>query len=135
VAHGAADEAMQITMTSKSVISIFFVVLPLAVLFSAALLAISLFAKSFKEAQSYLSPLMIVVVLPAIGALLPGVELNGPLALVPVLNTSLVCKEIITGTYHWDLITLIFISSCIYAAVAIGIAVKLFQREDVLFRT
>ncbi len=104
-------------------------------LFSAALLAISLFAKSFKEAQSYISPLMIVVVLPAVAAVLPGVELNTALALVPVLNTSLVCKEIVTGTYHWGYIALIFASSCVYAAAALRIAVKLFQREDVLFRT
>jgi sodium transport system permease protein len=99
------------------------------------LLTISLFAKSFKEAQSYISPLMIVVVLPAVAALLPGVELNAPLALVPVLNTSLICKEIITETYHWNYIALIFASSCLYAAAAIWLAVKLFQREDVLFRT
>jgi sodium transport system permease protein len=133
--HGAADAALQITITGKAMVSIFFVVLPLAVFFSAALLALSLFAKSFKEAQSYISPLMIVVVLPAVAALLPGVELNATLALVPVLNTSLVSKEIITGTYHWDLIALIFLSSSAYAGVALAIAVKLFQREDVLFRT
>ena len=135
MANGAADAALQITMTGKAVISVFFMVLPLAVLFSAALLAIALFAKSFKEAQSYISPLMIVVVLPAVAALLPGVELNTTLALVPVLNTSLVSKEIITGTYHWKYIALIFASSCIYASAAIAIAVKLFQREDVLFRS
>jgi sodium transport system permease protein len=110
-------------------------VLPLAVFFSAALLALSLFAKSFKEAQSYISPLMIVAVLPAVAALLPGVELTPALALVPVLNTSLVSKEIITGTYHWNFIALIFLSSSVYAGVALAIAVKLFQREDVLFRT
>jgi len=132
---GMADAAMQITITGKAIVSIFFVVLPLAVFFSAALLALSLFAKSFKEAQSYISPLMIVVVLPAVAALLPGVELNAALALIPVLNTSLVSKEIITGTYHWNLIALIFLSSSVYAGIAIAIAVKLFQREDVLFRT
>jgi sodium transport system permease protein len=135
VAHGAADSAMQITISGKAVASIFLVVLPLAVFFSAALLAISLFAKSFKEAQSYLSPLMIIVVLPAVAAMIPGVELNAGMALVPVLNTSLVSKEIITGTYHWNYIALIFISSSIYAVAAIAVAVKLFQREDVLFRT
>jgi len=135
VAHGAADTVLQITLTAKAVISVFVMVLPLAVLFSAALLAIALFAKSFKEAQSYISPLMIVVVLPAVAAVLPGVELSTTLALVPVLNTSLVSKEIMTGTYHWNYIALIFASSCIYAAAAIAIAVKLFQREDVLFRT
>jgi sodium transport system permease protein len=135
VARGAAGAALQITITGKAVVSIFIIILPLALLFSAALLAISLFAKSFKEAQSYLSPLMIIVVLPAVAALLPGVELNTGLALVPVLNTSLVCKEIVTGTYHWNYIFLIFASSCVYATVAVGFAVKLFQREDVLFRS
>jgi sodium transport system permease protein len=135
VTQGAADAALQITITGKAMVSIFFVVLPLAVFFSAALLALSVFAKSFKEAQSYISPLMIVAVLPAVAALLPGVELNSTLALVPVLNTSLVSKEIITGTYNWDLIALIFLSSSVYAVVALAIAVKLFQREDVLFRT
>ena len=74
-------------------------------------------------------------VMPAVAALLPGVDLNPALAVVPVLNTSLVSKEIITGTYHWDLIALIFLSSSVYAALALAIAVKLFQREDVLFRT
>jgi sodium transport system permease protein len=52
-----------------------------------------------------------------------------------VLNTSLVSKEIISGTYHWNLIAVIFLSSSVYAGVALVVAVKLFQREDVLFRT
>jgi len=133
--NGVADPALQISITGKAVASLSFVVLPLAIFFSAALLALSIFAKSFKEAQSYISPLMIVVVLPAVGAILPGMELNPLLALVPVMNTSLVGKEIITGTYHWPLIVLIFLSSSVYAAAALAIAVKLFQREDVLFRT
>jgi len=135
VTNGTADEALQITITGKAIVSIFFVVLPLAVFFSAALLALSLFAKSFKEAQSYISPLMNVLGLPAIAALLPGVELTPKLALVPVLNTSLVSKEIITGIYRWDLIALIFLSSSAYAVAALAIAVKLFHREDMLFRT
>jgi sodium transport system permease protein len=130
-----ADAALQITITGKAIASIFLVVLPVAVFFSAALLALSLFAKSYKEAQSYISPLMIVMVMPAVAALLPGVELTPVLALVPVLNTSLVSKEIIAGTYHWGLIAVIFLSSSAYAALALAIAVKLFQREDVLFRT
>ena len=52
-----------------------------------------------------------------------------------MLNTSLVCKEITSGTYHWNYIAMIFASTCVYAAPRSGIAVKLFQREDVLFRT
>jgi sodium transport system permease protein len=77
---------------------------------------------------------MIVVILPAVASMLPGIELNTRLALVPILNTSLVSKEIVSGTYHWNYIALIFASSCVYAAAALFAAVKLFQREDVLFR-
>ena len=119
----------------KAVAAVFAMVLPIAVLFSAVLLAISVFAKSYKEAQSYISPLMIVVILPAVASILPGVELNTRLALIPILNTSLVSKEIVSGTYHWNYIALIFGSSCFYAALALFAAVKLFQREDVLFRS
>lgn len=124
----------QFHVTPAAVMWVFIMVVPLAVLFSAALLAISLFAKSFKEAQSYLSPLTIVVFAPAIVAILPGVELNAGLSLVPILNTSLVCKEIVSGTYHWGFIALIFASSCVYAAAALWVAIRLFRREDVLFR-
>ena len=110
-------------------------VLPLAVLFSAALMTISLFAKSYKEAQSYVTPMMMVVILPAVAAMLPGVELTSKLALVPILNMSLLCKELVTGTYHWNYIAIIFSSTCVYAAAALFLAVKMFQREDVLFRS
>jgi len=123
-----------LTLDAKSAFCFLAMVFPLAVLFSAAQLAIALFAKSFREAQTYLAPLMIVVIVPAVAGMLPGVELNLKLALVPILNTSLVCKEIFTGIYHWDFIALIFASSCVYAAVALAAAVRLFQREDVLFR-
>ncbi|HXN24106.1 MAG TPA: ABC transporter permease [Candidatus Dormibacteraeota bacterium] len=126
---------MNMTISLKSVLAVFIMALPLSVLFSAVLPTIALFAKSYKEAQSYLTPLTFLVVIPAVSSFLPGVELNPRLAIIPILNTSLVCREIVTGTYHWNYIALIFASTCVYAAVALFIAVKMFQREDVLFRT
>ena len=125
---------LRITINPKAMVAVFIMVLPIAVIFSAGLLAIALFAKSFREAQTYVSPLTIVVVMLAVVSMLPGIELNAKLALLPIVNTSLVSKEIVTGTYHWKYIVLIFASSCVYAALALGAAVKLFQREDVLFR-
>jgi sodium transport system permease protein len=53
---------------------------------------------------------------------------------VPLLNLSLVCKEMLSGVWHWNYIALIFGSSCLYAAVALGLAVRMFNREDVIFR-
>src|SRR5579859_1805973 len=132
--HGDSA-ALLLQLGPKAVASIFLMALPLAVLFSAVLMTIALFAKSHKEAQSYLTPMTFLVVIPAVASLLPGVDLTPKLALVPILNTSLVCKEIMTGTYHWNSIVLIFVSTCVYAAVALFLAVKTFQRESVLFRS
>ncbi len=119
----------------ETVLAVFVLALPVAVLFSAVLMTISLFAKSYKEAQSYLTPMTIVVVIPAVAAILPGVELTPKLALIPIVNVSLLCKELVAGTYHWNFIALIFLSTCVYAAIALFLAVKMFQRESVLFRS
>jgi sodium transport system permease protein len=127
--------ALLLQLGPKAVASIFVMALPLAVLFSAVLMTIALFAKSHKEAQSYLTPMTFLVVIPAVASLLPGVELTPKLALIPILNTSLVCKEIMTGTYHWNSIALIFVSTCVYAGLALFLAFKTFQRESVLFRS
>lgn len=126
---------LRLDVGPAAVAGVLAMVLPVSILFSAALLAIALQAKSYKEAQSYISPLMIVVILPAVSAMLPGVELDTRLALVPILNVSLVCKEILSGTYHWDRIGLILVSSSVYALVALAVAARTFQRESVLFRS
>jgi sodium transport system permease protein len=133
--ENVAEGVPIIPMHASTVLAIFVVAVPIAVLFSSTLITISLFAKSFKEAQSYLTPMTFVVLVPAIAAVLPGVELTPKLALIPILNASLLCKELVTGTYHWNYIALIFVSTSVYAAAALFLAVKMFQRESVLFST
>jgi len=116
-------------------VAVLLMILPMAVLFSATLLTISLFARSFKEAQSYTSPLVILIIMPAAVVMLPGIELNAQLALVPILNVSLVSKELVSGVWHWHYLALIFGSTCVYAAGALVLAVRMFNREDVILRT
>ena len=137
VVSGGGDmaAALLLKLGPKTVASLFLMALPVAVLFSATLMTIALFAKTYKEAQSYLTPMTFVVIIPAIASMLPGVELTPKLALIPILNVSLLCKELVTGTYHWNYIAIIFLSTCVYAAAALFLAVKMFQREDVLFRS
>lgn len=122
------------TLDPTGLLGVLAMVVPVAVMFAAAAFTIALFAKSYKEAQSYLAPMMIVVIMPAVVGMLPGIELNARLALVPILNLSLVCKEMLSGVWHWNYIGLIFGSSCVYAALALALAVKMFNREDVIFR-
>ncbi|MCZ6669423.1 MAG: ABC transporter permease [Acidobacteria bacterium] len=128
-------QLFQFAMSFSGVVAVFAMIIPLAVMFSAALLAIALLAKSYKEAQSYISPLMILVMLPSLVSILPGIELSRLLVWIPVLNVSLVSKDILSGTFQWDRIALIFLSSSVYAAGALWVAARAFQRESVLFRT
>jgi sodium transport system permease protein len=78
--------------------------------------------------------MVILVILPAVFGLLPGIELSARTALVPILNLSLVCKEMLSGVWNWPFIALIFGSSCLYAGLALAFCVRQFNREDVLFR-
>lgn len=135
-AAGSAAPAAgpMMTVDPMGIVGVFAMIVPVAVLFAAVLLVASLFAKSYKEAQSYVSPLIIVVIMPAVLGLLPGIELTAKTALVPILNLSLVCKEMLSGVWNWSFIGLIFGSSCVYAAVALAFCVKMFNREDVMFR-
>jgi len=135
-AAAAKGSAAQLpTIDPLGLLAVVAMVLPVAVLFAAVLLTIALFAKNYKEAQSYVSPLIIVIILPAMMAMLPGVELNTRLALVPILNISLVSKELVSGVWHWHYLALIFGSSCLYAAAALALCVRMFNRESVLFRS
>jgi sodium transport system permease protein len=130
----AATGGLMPTIDPAGILGVFAMVAPVAVFFSALLLAVSLFAKSYKEAQSYVGPMVILVIMPAVFGLLPGIELTAKTALVPILNLSLVCKEMLSGVWHWHFIALIFASSCVYAAAALAFCVRLFNREDVMFR-
>jgi sodium transport system permease protein len=117
------------------ILGVLAMVLPVSVLFSAIVFSISLFAKSVKEAGSYLTPLAFIVILPCSMGLIPGIELNYRLALFPIVNISLVCKEMLSGVWHWGYIAVIFGSTAVYAAAALALAVGMFRREGVIFRT
>ncbi|MGD0412263.1 MAG: ABC transporter permease [Verrucomicrobiota bacterium] len=126
---------LPLTLDPSSLLAVLVMMLPLAIFFSGAMLAVGLYSRSAKEANSYLQPMLICTVIPALAAALPGLDLNYGLALVPVLNVSLAGREIMSGLFHWNYIAVVFGSMCLYAALAVALAAALFKREDVLFRT
>jgi sodium transport system permease protein len=112
-------------------------ILPVGCIFAALLLALSIFAKSFKEGQSYAGPLQLVVIMPAFVSFLPGVELDWATASIPLVNVSLALKEIFTGNLdqHWGHVGVIFLSTTIVAFGLLWAAAWWFRREQVLFRS
>jgi len=108
--------------------------IPLAVLGSGLLLTISTWARNQKEAQSYLGPVMLVVsVLAMLSTLLPA-EANRALALAPVLNAAMALKQALSGSVDPVFFAAAIAASLVYAIVAMGLAVRLFQDESVLMK-
>lgn len=132
---GMGTSGLQISINAGSLLSLTVVLLPLAALFASVLIAVSLYAKSYREAQSYVSPMVFVVVLPGVIGMMPGIELSWKTAFVPILNISVLSKVLMGGSYPWPYIAAIFGMTCVYAAIALWAAVGMFNKEDVLFRT
>lgn len=100
--------------------------------FSALMMTIAVLARSFKEAQSYLTPVYFVCVIPAMLTQLPGMHLGPALALVPAMNTSLLVKALLQGTATPEAIFWVLTSTAIYTGLVITAAAALFRREEVL---
>src|SRR6202035_110668 len=74
---------------------VFGLLLLFAAFFSAVLLALTSFARSFKEAQAYLIPLMLASLGPGLIGMMPGLELDGPLAPAPLINIVLLARDLV----------------------------------------
>jgi len=135
IPQGAASGPMTTIISAGTILSMFIVMLPLAALFSAMTLAISSFARSFKEGQNYLTPFIILVTLPAMASMIPGVHLTSATCFVPVFNTSLLFKSLLMQKFEFSHVFLVFGANALYAAMAIRWTVRLFQREEILFRS
>lgn len=127
------QEAMGAIATVELLL-IFLMIVPTSAIFASLLLAISIYAKTFKEAQNYMSPLSILMFVPLAAAMMPGVELTTKTAMIPVMNVALAIKELIKGTADGSMIALIFGATVALAAALIAFCVHWFQQEKVLFR-
>lgn len=118
----------------ETIVQIFALLLPLTIFFAGILLSLSLSARSFKEAQSIISPLNMAVIIPAAIGMMPGVDMNFLTAIIPVLNVSLATKEIISGTIQTHHLAAVYASLVVFAMGSLGLSVLWFRRESTIFR-
>lgn len=127
-------EEVSLSISPFSLLVIFLMMIPVCCFFSAILISISLFAKSYKEATSYLSPLLTLLIIPAVVSILPGTEMGPRISLIPIINTSLAFKDVLMGHTNWQYLGVVFLVNVVLAFLTLLRAVKLFNRESVLFR-
>lgn len=104
-----------------------------ALFFSALLLSITSFARSFKEAQAYLIPLMLVSLAPGIIGVLPGFKLQGILIVAPLVNIVLLGRDLFQGETDLGTAVLVVGVTLTYAGAAIALAARVFGAESVLY--
>lgn len=104
-----------------------------AAFFSAVILALTSVARSFKEAQAYLIPLMMLSIAPGVLALLPGLKLTLSWALVPLANMVLVTRDLLDGHVSGAAMAVALIANGAWTAVALAIAVRIFGTDAVLY--
>ncbi|MEY3237357.1 MAG: hypothetical protein RI883_1458 [Bacteroidota bacterium] len=116
-------------LSPSFIILLYSLLIPLTVFFAGVMIPIAVYAKSFKEAQSIITPLNIVMVLPAMVGFFPGVELNLVTACIPVVNIVLATKELIAGTLDVGLVALSFSVMFVLATLAVIVSYKRFDKE------
>ena len=117
-------------LSFKFITVLFLLQVPLTIFFAGLLIPIAIHAKSFKEAQSIITPLNFVVILPAMIGFLPQIELNATTALIPIVNIVLATKELIAGTLNYMHLLLSAVVMCLIAAAAVFISYKQFEKEN-----
>lgn len=108
-------------------------VIAFALFMSAVVMCICAFAKSFKEANNYITPLTLVILLTAYIGFIPNIELTKVTALVPIANICLLMKELLVFKYDFTSILLVLLSNVFYAFISVWVLSKIYNSESILF--
>lgn len=115
------------------VAQVFGLLILFAALFSAAMLALTSFARSFKEAQAYLIPLVLVSMAPGMLSLIPDLELGGALAVTPLANIVLLARDLFQREADPAIAVVVVVSTALYSLAALGLAARLFGSDAILY--
>lgn len=108
-------------------------VIAFSLFMSALVMCVCAFAKSFKEANNYVTPLMLVVMFTGYIGFIPNVELDMKTALIPVANICLLMKSLLVFKYDFALILMVLLSNIIYAFIAVWFLGRIYDSESILF--
>ena len=111
---------------------ILLVTILLAMSVSAFMMIMAAFAKTFKEAQSMVSPFVTLMVLPGVFLQIPGIEFTTGLAAIPIVNICLLFRESIAGIYHWPQIGITVFTEFIGIGLMLWLAAAILRYEDVM---
>ncbi len=128
-------EAATLNLTGfiPAVLIVVLCVIAFALFISAITMCVTTFAKSFKEANNYVTPLLLVVMLTGYISFIPNIEFNEVMATIPVANVCLLITNLLLFKYELSLIFIVLITNVAYAVLAIWALSKIYDSEEILF--
>ncbi len=108
-------------------------VIAFSLFISAITMIVCAFAKSYKEANNYVTPISLVVMLTGYVGLVPTIELDKVTALIPIANICLLIKNLLVFKYDFTLIVIVLLTNLIYAFVSVWVLSKVYNSEAILF--
>lgn len=119
-------------MEILTIVLIIVVLLFYTLFISGLCISIASFSKTFKEAQTALTPISLVTCLPMFLEML-SINIGGVLSFIPIINHTIVINEMLLGNINISSIIITIISSCAYIVLLIMYIVREYNREKILF--
>jgi len=126
-------KGINMMLSFDAIIFSIIVILTYSLLISGLSIAIASTSKTFKEAQSALTPLTFISMFPGMIAFLIDIKSSVTLSMIPFLNYILLFKDIISGKINYINILLMFVSTIFIIVVVLYIIIKQYDKEKVLF--
>ena len=104
-----------------------------ALLVTAVCMCTCVFAKNFKEANNYVTPVMLIFMFGSYAAMIPDLELTAQTAAIPIVNVALLVEGLFQFHYNYGLFAIVLFSNVAYSLLAIMILGKIYNSEAVLF--
>jgi hypothetical protein len=106
-------------------------VAPTILFFAAALLVVGLLSRNYREANSYVTPVMLLSLAPMAVVLTEPATTPGLLVL-PTVSAAVIIRDVLLGQTNWGNFALALASSTLYAGLLLSLAARLFRTEDLV---
>ncbi len=133
---GGSEGGLSIYIPPLALMLIILITISLGMVFAALQLAVSTFAKSFKEAQTYLSFFIFIAMVPAYATMMMQPDdISLSMFFIPLLNSIASLKMVLGNVINYSYLGIALGTSAVYVAVSLLFAASLFNKEKVLFRS
>lgn len=126
-------EGLNIMFSPISIVLSVIIIIAYSFFISGLCIAIASSSKTFKEAQSALTPLTFISLFPGMIAFMIGVTGTPLLSMIPFINYTVVFTDTSAGNVDWLNIALMVVSTIIYISIVLTYIIKQYKSEKILF--